>query len=163
MGVNGEAGINFDMKLALDKYADNPIIDELIDRADNSQPIKSLRACAPIWRKPFIEIEYRHRGKMDHMHFPKELFIHYWSEAAVVLETLTDIELNSEFRPDPIENRKATVETILSTRNACIRECDSMFESGMYQVYLDQFGANSKDLPADTLEKLETARTRTEQ
>ncbi len=145
------------MKLALDRFADNPVIDELICWIENNQAIKSLRASAPIWRKPFIEIEYRISKKLDHMHFPRELFIHYWSEATVVLETLTDIELIAEFKCNPVKNRKATIETILSTRNACIRECDSRFESGMYQVYINQFGANCKGLPEDTLGKLESA------
>ncbi|MCP4432534.1 MAG: hypothetical protein GY806_16285 [Gammaproteobacteria bacterium] len=146
------------MKLALDRFADNPVIDELICRTDTNWAIKSLRACAPIWRKPFIEIEYSNSKKIDHMHFAKELFIHYWSEATVILETLTDIELISEFKCHSISNRKATVETILSTRNACIRECDNIFESGIFQVYLDQFGPNCKNLPDDSLQKIKTAR-----
>ncbi len=146
------------MKLALDRFADNPVIDELICRTENNREIKSLRACAPIWRKPFIEIEYQDSRKLDHIHFPKDLFIHYWSEATVVLETLTNIKLISEFKCDPAENRKATVDTIISTRNACIRECEGMFESGLYQVYINQFGTNCKDLPADTRANLKTAR-----
>lgn len=148
------------MKLALDRFADNPVIDELIDRLDNRRAIKSLRACAPIWRKPFIEITYQASTQQEHMHFPKELFIHYWSEATPILETLTDIELVSEFKPSSIKNRQATVQTIISTRNACIRECDSMFEAGLYQVYLDQFGPNCRNLPDETLSKIEIASSR---
>lgn len=146
------------MKLALDRFADNPVIDELICWIDSGQPIERLRACAPIWRKPFIEIEYRNSKKIDHMHFPRELFIHYWSEAILILETLTDIELISEFKCHPVDNRKATIETILSTRNACIRECENIYESGIYQVYLDQFGGNFKNLPEDTMQKIKLAR-----
>ncbi len=145
------------MKLALDRFADNPVIDEFICRTGNNRPIKSLRAAAPVWRKPFIEIEYLNSKKHDHMHFPKELFMHYWSEAVVILETLTDIALISEFKCNPVANRKATVETIISTRNACIRECDGMFESGMYRVFIDQFGPNCKDLPEETVQMLKTA------
>lgn len=146
------------MKLALDRFADNPVIDELICWMDNRQPIKSLRASAPMWRKPFIEIEYRNSKKTDHMHFSKELFIHYWSEATVILETLTDIDVNAEFKCQPVENRKATEQTILSTRNACIRECEEMYEAGIYQVYLDQFGVNCRDLPEETVQKIRSAR-----
>ncbi len=83
--------------------------------------------------------------------------MHYWSEAVVILETLTDIALISEFKCNPVANRKATVETIISTRNACIRECDGMFESGMYRVFIDQFGPNCKDLPEETVQMLKTA------
>lgn len=146
------------MKLALDRFADNPIIDELFDRIENGQAIESLRACAPIWRQPFIEIQYRQSKKQDHMHFPKQQFIQYWSEASVILETLTDIDLLAEFTWSPPENREAMIDTILSTRNACIRECDPMFEAGLYRVYLDQFGANCKNLPTDTMTKIETAK-----
>ncbi len=148
------------MKLALDRFADNPVIDELICRMESELAIKSLRACAPMWRKPFIEIEYRATDRQDHMHFPKELFVHYWSEASLILETLTDIELISEFKCSPIQHRTATVRSIISTRNACIRECESMFDSGLFQVYLDQFGANCYDLPEDTMQKIEIARAK---
>ncbi len=147
------------MKLALDKFADNPVIDELLCWWDNHKKITSLRASAPMWRKPFIEIGYQD-GKINHMHFPKELFIHYWSEAVVVLETLTDIELISEFKCHSLDNREATIKIALSTRAACIRDCDTMFESGFYQVYLNQFGCNCKNLPTEILKKLETAKSR---
>ncbi|MCP4187304.1 MAG: hypothetical protein GY763_06820 [Gammaproteobacteria bacterium] len=147
------------MKLALDKFADNPIIDELLCRWDNQKKIGSLRASAPIWRKPFIEIGYLD-GTNNHMQFPRELFIHYWSEAVIVLETLTDIGLISEFKCQPTHNQEATIRTALSTRAACIRDSDTIFESGFYQVYLDQFGCNCKNLPPETIEKLETARSR---
>lgn len=146
------------MKLVLERFADNPIIDELIDRMNNGLAIKSLRACAPIWRKPFIEIEYRQSTRQDHCHFAKDGFIEYWSEATLVLETLTDIELTAEFKCVAPQNREATVEEILSARNDCIRECDGMFDSGLYRVFLDQFGPNCSDLPEDTALKIETAR-----
>ena len=67
------------MRLALAQFADNPIIDELVDNVDHNQAIQSLRACAPIWRKPFIEIEYRHVKKQHHIHFERDLFIYDWS------------------------------------------------------------------------------------
>lgn len=145
------------MKLALDKFSDNPIIDEILDCMEDSRVMWSIRASRPMWRKPFIEIEYR-AGNPDHRHFSKDSFSRYWSEAMVVLETLTDIRLVSEFGSGTVNNKEATVETILSTRNACIRECDPMFDAALYQVYLDQFGSNCKSLPADTMSKIETAK-----
>lgn len=145
------------MKLALDKFADNPIIDEILSCLDNDVVISSLRACCPIWRKPFIEVEYQ-AGKTDHRHFLKNSFARYWAEAVVILQTLTNIQLVSDFNSGSVSNKEAMVETILSTRNACIRECDPMFDSELYQVYLDQFGSNYRNLPADTLAKIETAK-----
>ncbi|MCP4237815.1 MAG: hypothetical protein GY770_30315, partial [Aestuariibacter sp.] len=56
------------MKLALDKFADNPLIDELLCQWDNHRAIISLRASAPMWRKPFIEISYLD-GEIVDMHF----------------------------------------------------------------------------------------------
>ncbi|MCP4487666.1 MAG: hypothetical protein GY820_10175 [Gammaproteobacteria bacterium] len=147
------------MKLALDKFADNPVIDELLCRWKNHKKIINLRASAPMLRRPFIEISYQ-EGEIVHMHFPKELFVHYWSEAVVVLEALTDIELISEFKCHSINSREVTHKIALSTRAACIRECDAMFESGFYQVYTYQFGCNCKNLPTETLKKLEIAMSR---
>lgn len=145
------------MKLALDRFADNPIIDTILDCMEDGRVISSIRASRPMWRKPFIEIEYL-AASPDQRHFSKDSFARYWAEAMAVLETLTDIQLVSEFDCGTPGNKVATVETILSTRNACIRECDPMFEAGLYRVYLDQFGANCKNLPTDTMTKIETAK-----
>ncbi|MCP4238228.1 MAG: hypothetical protein GY770_32465, partial [Aestuariibacter sp.] len=135
------------------------LIDELLCQWDNHRAIISLRASAPMWRKPFIEISYLD-GEIVDMHFAKDLFVHYWSEAVVVLETLTDIELISEFKYHLPDNHEETNQVALSTRAACIRECDAMFEEGFYQVYSCQFGCNCKSLPAETLEKLKIALSR---
>ena len=145
------------MKLALDKFSDNPIIDEILDCMDNTRVISSIRASRPMWRKPFIEIEYI-TGTPDHRHFMKDSFNRYWADAEVVLETLTNIQLMSEFDSGAVNNKEAMVETILSTRNACIRECEPMYEAQLYQVFVDQFGSNYKNLPTETLSKIETAK-----
>jgi len=145
------------VKHTLDKFADNPIIDELICWWDSSKKIVCLRASAPLWRKPFIEVSYAD-GSMIHMHLPKEMFIHYWSRAVIILNALTDIKLESEFKHHPVEERDSLEKSIASTYDTCIRECDNMFESGLYQVYLDQFGPNCKNLPDEVMTKLEKAR-----
>ena len=146
------------MKLTLDKFADNPIIDELLCWWDSSKKIVALRASAPLWRRPFIEISYA-GNSINHMHFPREMFIHYWSRAVIILDALTDIKLESEFKHHPVEERETLEKTIASTHEACIRECEGMFESGFYKVYLDQFGSNCKNLPEEVIAKLEKARS----
>ena len=145
------------MKLTLDKFADNPVIDELLCWWDSSKKIIALRASAPLWRRPFIEISYADKA-IHHMHFSREMFIHYWSRAVIILDALTDIELISEFKHHPVEERESLEKILASTHDACIRECDAMFDSGFYKVYLDQFGANCKNLPDEVLAKLEKAK-----
>ncbi len=145
------------MKHTLNKFTDNPVIDELLCWWDSSKKIISLRASAPLWRRPFIEVSYDD-GSINHMHFAKEMFIHYWSRAVIILDALTDIKLESEFKHHPVEERDSLEKIIASTHDACIRECESMFESGLYQVYLDQFGSNCKNLPDEVTAKLEKAR-----
>ena len=145
------------MKLTLEKFSDNPIIDELLCWWDSAKKIKGLRASAPLWRRPFIEISYED-GSINHMHFPKEMFIHYWSRAVIILDKLTDINLESEFKHHPVEERESLEKVISSTLDGCIRECEGMYDSGLYQVYLDQFGLNCRDLPDEVKAKLQTAR-----
>jgi len=145
------------MKLTLESFADNPIIDELLCWWDSSKKILSLRASAPLWRRPFIEISYADKT-INHMHFPRESFIHYWSRAVIILDAVTDIKLESEFKHHPVEECESLEKNIASTLEDCIRECENIFESGLYKVYVDQFGPNCKNLPEEVIAKLEIAR-----
>ena len=57
------------MNLALDRYADNPIIDELVFWPPKRQRISRVRACSSLFRKPFIEVELAN-GEMVTAHCP---------------------------------------------------------------------------------------------
>ena len=89
------------MNLALDHYADNPIVDELVFWPPKSHRIKSVRACSPMFRKPFIEVELED-GDLFHRHFARDSFAQFWAEACVILDTLTSIELISDFSFKPL-------------------------------------------------------------
>ena len=136
------------MNLALDRYADNPIIDELLSWTAVPRKVKSLRGSFPVFRKPFIEVVYDD-GETEYQHFPKEGFVKFWAEASVIIDTLTDIELISEFDFPPVADRGIQVNQILESRKECIEECREMFASGFFQIFVDQYGWNCKDLPAD--------------
>lgn len=147
------------MNLALDRYADNPIIDELVCWPPNPQKVKSLRGCFPMLRRPFIEIEYVD-GKSRHQHFAKNSFVEFWSEAVVIVGVITDIDLISEFKFRPVSNRDIFEKDVLESRQECIAESNQMFVGGMYQLFLDQYGANCKSLPADAIHKIAQAKNR---
>jgi hypothetical protein len=89
------------MNLALDHYADNPIIDELVFWPPKSHRISRLRACSSMFRKPFIEVEFED-GEVFHRHFARESFAGFWAEACVILDALTGIELISDFDFKPL-------------------------------------------------------------
>ena len=147
------------MNLALERYAENPVIDELVYLPHKTSRINSVRACASMFRRPFIEVETA-AGETLHRHFLRESFARDWAEALVILETLTDIELISDFVFEPVRDREALVEQVLATRDECIAEADLMFEQRMYPQFLNQFGMECKNLPRETRRKIDTARAR---
>ena len=145
------------MNSTLDEFADNPIIEELSFLRVHIKKIKSLRASSTLWRKSFVEIDHD-GGKLDHLKFERDGFIRDWAEATVILQTLTDIKCTAEFDFKPPTDKVALIEKVLRARNKCIEECQTMFDSGLYQVYFNQFGHNCKGLPATTKANVETAR-----
>jgi hypothetical protein len=145
------------MNSALDEFADNPIIEELNFLRTHFKKIKSLRASSTLWRKAFIEIDHD-GGKVDHLKFEREGFIRDWAEATVILQTLTDIKCMAEFDYKPPADKDALVDKVLQARDKCIEECQTMFDSGLYQVYFNQFGYNCKDLPSEAKANLDEAR-----
>jgi len=145
------------MNLALDHFADNPIIDELVFWPPRDHAIRSVRACSSMFRKPFIEVQMQN-GEVFHRHFPRDSFAEFWAEACVILETLTSIELISDFSFTPVADRKAMIQKVLTTRAECIAESELMYEQGMYAQFVMQYGEDCRDLPPETLKKLGHAR-----
>jgi hypothetical protein len=143
--------------------ADNPIIDELVylpshsDSNSDSRGIISVRACSVMFRKPFIEVMMADGGTIQR-HFPRPSFAESWAEAYVILETLTGIELISDFRFNPVANRDELVQRVLVCRDECIAEADQMFEHGMYAMFLQQFGENFDHLPPEVAHRIAKAR-----
>ncbi len=144
------------MQLALDSFADNPVIDELVEWPPRKRRIVRIRACNVLFRRPFIEVTLAD-GEVFQRHFLRQSFAQDWAEARVILQTLTAIELITEFRLAPLADRVARVEKILAVRDECIRESDKMFEQGMYAQFLQQYGEDCKDLPTAAAEKIAVA------
>ena len=145
------------MNSALDQYADNPIIDELVCWPPRAQKILRVRACNVLFRRPFIEVQLQD-GEIFQRHFPRAGFAGYWAEARVILATLTTIELHSDFDCAPPANADQLAREILATRADCIVESDKMFDQGMYAQFLMQYGEDCRDLPEETERKLVIAR-----
>lgn len=147
------------MNLALDRFADNPIIDELIMWPPRRQRIVSVRACSSMFRKPFIEVELDDKTRF-HRHFQREGFADYWAEAVVILRALTDIECLAEFRYTPLPDADSLAQNALTIRDECLAEAEQMYRQGMYAQYLMQFGPDCSALPAATEQMLADARQR---
>jgi hypothetical protein len=148
------------MNLLLDKYGENPIIDELVFWPPKKQPIKSIRACSTMFRRPFIEVEMQD-GEVFHRHFLRDSFAENWAEAIVILETVTTIELISDFTFRKHQEAQKLSWEVEAIRDECIKEVDSMFEEGIFEPYLMQFGEDCKDLPEETARKLAEAKAQT--
>jgi hypothetical protein len=145
------------MKLALEQLADNPIIDELAYLPLQSRRIISLRACSVMFRKPFIEVTLAD-GEVIQRHFQRPSFAESWAEACVILETLTGIQLISDFRFTPVADRDELVARVLACRDECIAEAGQMYEEGMYAQFLLQFGEDCANLPAGVVQRIEKAK-----
>ena len=145
------------MNAALDRYADNPIIDELVFWPPKSGRILSVRACNVMFRKPFIEVKLED-GTLFQRHFPRQGFAGFWAEARVILATLSTIETVSDFDCAAPADPGALAREALAVRQECIAESDKMFAEGMYAQFLMQYGEDCRELPGDTLRKLERAR-----
>lgn len=152
-----DEGEQLPMNLALDEFAENPIIDELLVRPPRQQRMISVRACSVMFRKPFVEVQMAN-GEMFQRHFPRPSFAEHWAEASVILETLTRIEIISDFSFTPVADRDALVQRVLACRDECISEANLMFEQGMYAQYLQQFGADCRDLPEECERRVAQAR-----
>ena len=148
------------MNSALDQYADNPIIDELVCWPPRPQKILSVRAGDAIFRKPFIEVCLQ-GGEVFQRHFPRAGFAAHWAEARVILAALTTIELRSDIDCPPLPDAQRLAGEALSTRAACIAESERMYAEGLYAQFLIQYGEDCRDLPAETLCKIDIARRET--
>lgn len=149
------------MNLALDHYADNPIIDELVFWPPKPHRIISVRAAGSMFRKPFIEVELDN-GEVFHRHFQRDNFAGYWAEACVILDCLSAIELISDFDFKPLQQAQELKRKVLQTRDECIAESNLMYEQGMYAPFLMQYGEDCKNLPEDALQKIAHAKAQLE-
>ena len=145
------------MNLALDHFADNPIIDELVRWPPAARRMLSVRACSALFRKPFIEVRMED-GEVFQRHFARDSFAAHWAEACVILQTLTTIETISEFSFAPAANREQLARRALEVRAECIAECEPMYEQGMYAQFLMHFGEDCRDLPPATRAQIASAR-----
>ena len=149
------------MNLALERYADNPIIDELVCWPPRPHRMMSIRAGNVLFRKPFIEVEMD-GGEIFQRQFARDSFASFWAEACVILETMTSVQIISSFSFTPVADRAKLVAEILANRDECIEECNQMFDEGMYEQFLMQYGGDCANLPEDTWQKITHARQQLE-
>ncbi len=149
------------MNQALDRYADNPIIDELVYWPPKQRRIESVRACNVLFRKPFIEVRME-GGEIFQRHFKRESFARFWAQARVILETITRIELISDFKFEPVADRDSLAREVLACRDECIEESNLMFAEGLYSQFLIQYGEDCWNLPRDAQQKIARARQQLE-
>jgi len=116
-----------------------------------------VRACCVMFRKPFIEVSIE-GGEVFQRHFVRDSFARYWAEASVILETITTIKLISDFSFELIDDPDKLVREVLANRDECLDESNLMFDEGMYQQFLLQYGEDCKNLPADAVQKITYAR-----
>ena len=144
------------MNHTLDQFSDNPIIYELVSWPPRSQSVSSLRASSPLFRKPFVEITLDD-NEMITRTYSKEGFTEYWTEAKIILETLTSIELISDVKVSEVMDIDELIARILEEKQESIADAGMMFDNGMYQQFLWQFGSDYKGLPDQVMKNIAVA------
>jgi hypothetical protein len=145
------------LNLALDNFADNPIVDELVYWPPKGSAVTSVVCSALTDEETTLCIKYRD-GRELVQRFPTERILPHWPEAVVVVEALTDIKMISDIDHPPVENAENLADAALKHRDQCIEVSLGMFDEGMYELFLEQYGANHKNLPPDVIEKIALAR-----
>jgi hypothetical protein len=119
--------------------------------------MKSIRAGNVLFRKPFIEVEME-GGEVFQRQFARDSFPGFWAKACVILESITDIKLISDFSFAAVADRASLEADVLNNRDECIEESNQMFDEGMYEQFLMQYGEDCANLPEDALQKIAHAR-----
>ena len=145
------------MNHTLDQFTDNPIIDKLVSWPPRSQSISSLRASTPIFRQPFIEITLDNNETITRS-FSNGGFTEYWTEAKIILETLTPIDLISDVKVSETIDADELIAWVLKEREDSVIEAGFMFDNGVYQQYLWQFGSDYKGLPEQVMKNIAVAK-----
>jgi hypothetical protein len=101
-------------------------------------------------------------GEVFQLHFGRDSFARYWAEASVILETITSIKLISDFSFEPISDPEKLAREVLANRDECIDESNLMFDEGMYEQFLVQYGEDCENLPPDTVQRITHARKQLE-
>jgi hypothetical protein len=146
------------MNLALDEFCYNSIIDDLVEWPPRSQRILTVRGCSTLFRRPFIVVKLADGEFIVH-HFARDSFAEHWAEAVVILKTLTTIETISDFDYPACANQADLVAKMLRIRDESIVDSNLMYGHQLYQQFLDQYGEDCKNLPADTVAKIANARS----
>jgi len=147
------------MNHTLDQFSDNPIIDELVRWPPRAQSISSVRASSPMFRQPFVEITLDNDETITRT-FAKDGFTEYWTEAKVILDTLTSIKLISDVKVSETIDIDELTARIHEEREESVADAELMFENGMYKQYLWQFGLDYKGLPEQVVKNIAIAHAR---
>ena len=147
------------MNHTLDQFSDNPIIDELVRWPPRAQSISSVRASSPMFRQPFVEITLDNDETITRT-FAKDGFTEYWTEAKVILDTLTSIKLISDVKVSETIDIDELTARIHEEREESVADAELMFENGMYKQYLWQFGRDYKGLPEQVVKNIAVAQAR---
>jgi len=84
----------------------------------------------------------------------------FWQEAEVLIQNLTNISLDTEFPVQPMADRDTFLQDVRACLAQSIAESNAIFDGGMYQLFLDQYGNNCKDLPDEVCIRIKQAQSK---
>ena len=161
------------MNSVLEKFAHNFIIDEIVYWPPNHKAIISIEAIVPDIGKCIAKLNYNDGSSFD-IDIERGCFEETWNEACAVLQSVTNISHGlRRLTPDEIMSLEKDrqeyvgyeIERISQKADRIEKEkinyAIELFESEMYEMFLEQFGYNCSDLPAPILKRIEIAKGKT--
>ena len=158
------------MNSALDKFAHNVIIDEIVYWPPKEGRVLTIHSNVPSIGNCSVLIKYDDESEIV-VEIERGYFEESWNEACAVLKAVTDIK--GDFSPltkDKILLLEADrqicigyrIEGITNEANRekrrAMEKAIELFEAGMYEVFLEQFGSNYTSLPDSMVKRIEIAR-----
>jgi len=158
------------MNSVLEKYAHNFIIDEIVYWPPSQKTITSIEAIVPNIGKCLARLHY-HDGTSFDINIERGCFEKTWNEACAILHSVTNIteglrrltprevaileKERQDYVSYEIEQLEKEAQRIKKEQ---IEKAIELFDAGLYDVFLEQFGNNCVDIPAPIQKRIEIAR-----
>ena len=140
-------------------FGDNPIVDALMLDTDRRSPLRSIRACRPLLRAPFVEAECTD-GTFEVHQFARDGFASNWAETKLMFTLLTGMEVKTDFNAGTLDREAQRKAEILRIRDHGIEASKCLFEQGRYQEFIERYGPDCEHLPQAAARMLDEARRR---
>jgi hypothetical protein len=164
-----------EMNAALDNFAHNPIIDEIVYWPPRQKRL--VRIEREISEDGSCRVTLMFDDKTnDLIEIERGYFEEHWNEAIAVFTTLLNIggdlspltdgeiqSLESARQESGARQREQISRDALRVKQQALRNAKGLFDAGEYDQFLQQFGPDLKDLPPEIEKRISIAADKTQE